>query len=1192
MVKGYYIICNREKRIKNLKENDVCKLFIPLTGIIIKRCKVLLFWLSVLQVFGIDANCQEIKLSQLPILQDATWLVTGISQDAQGYMWFGTKRTGLYRYDGYNITSYKNQPSNANSLSYDAIESLYADDKGIIWVGTFGRGLDRFDPATGNFTHFRFAENNPLTLSNDTVTALLGDREGNLWVGTYGGINRMDKKTGKFKRYRYVQNDPASLSCDQVRTIYQDRQGTIWVGTGSAFHEQHTCGLGGLNKFDITTGRFTRYLHNPNDPNSLIDSRVRAIFEDSYGTFYIGTAGDGLHTMDRATGKFIRHPYDPAHPEKLSRPPVKKGIGYVDDHITFINEDVTGAIWIGTFAGMNKYDPRTQKVKYYPSFNDSSAGPKDDIGWMAYTSHDGVLWFSTLGMGNIYYVDPFLKKIKHYDIGDQVNCIYQESPGIFWIGTQLTGLIRRDRMTGTQKGFPFPRVSSIRPHEGGKLWIGTDDGVFLFDPETGNSLPYKPKHSKAGPDEFITTSLCKSRDGNLWIGTARDGVYFLNTATGSFSPNRHNPKDTGSISDNSISSVFEDREGRLWIGTYPDGGLNLLNPRTKKFKYYLKGRGITGGVYQDSSGTIWAGAHDGLYRFNAAADAFTLFTDPSTGESLNFILNILEDDKNNLWIVTGSELVKLDKDRNKIIRFGKNEGVKPNTGYSGNYSGGDGHEIFFGDQSGYYIFNPGEITVNTRAPQILLTNFRVNGKQVKGDFTNLLNQPAPGKEGITLNYDENFFSFDLVSIHFSNPGFNRLIYTLENYDQTWRESGIGQRTYYFDVPPGKYMLKVKAANGNGIWARKQIAILITPPWWQTWWAYALAVILFVACIWLFIFYRSRHLLAEKKILEQKVNLRTQEVVKQKEEISAQRDQLSQTLDKLQHTQTQLLTQKEEISMQRDQLKEALGGLQNTQMQLIQREKMASLGELTAGIAHEIQNPLNFVKNFSEVNMELLEEINEALAEGNIPAAKLISEDIKQNLEKITHHGKRADSIVKGMLHHSRSSTNKKEPTDINDLADECLRLTYHGLRAKDKTFNAKMQTAFDETIEKINVIPQDIGRVLLNLFTNAFYSVLEKQKQSDRSYQPIVTVTTKKIDAPFAGTNAGIEILIRDNGVGIPQHVLDKIYQPFFTTKPSGQGTGLGLSLSYDIIKAHGGEIKVDTKEGEFAEFTIQLPAT
>jgi two-component system, NtrC family, sensor kinase len=265
------------------------------------------------------------------------------------------------------------------------------------------------------------------------------------------------------------------------------------------------------------------------------------------------------------------------------------------------------------------------------------------------------------------------------------------------------------------------------------------------------------------------------------------------------------------------------------------------------------------------------------------------------------------------------------------------------------------------------------------------------------------------------------------------------------------------------------------------------------------------------------------------------------------------------------------------------LEATLSNLKSTQSQLIQSEKMASLGELTAGIAHEIQNPLNFVNNFSEVSNELLDEMKAELDKGDTAEAKAIAEDVKQNLEKILHHGRRADGIVKGMLQHSRTSSGVKEPTDINALADEYLRLAYHGLRAKDKSFNATMITDYDPAIGNINIVPQDIGRVILNLITNAFYVVNERKNSGPENYEPTVSVSTKKIDGK-------ILISVKDNGSGIPQKVLDKIFQPFFTTKPTGQGTGLGLSLSYDIVKAHGGKLKVETKEGEGSIFTIQVP--
>jgi signal transduction histidine kinase len=336
---------------------------------------------------------------------------------------------------------------------------------------------------------------------------------------------------------------------------------------------------------------------------------------------------------------------------------------------------------------------------------------------------------------------------------------------------------------------------------------------------------------------------------------------------------------------------------------------------------------------------------------------------------------------------------------------------------------------------------------------------------------------------------------------------------------------------------------VSSRNSNQEWsAPARLEFRIAPPWWQTWWAYVLFGIAIVSILRAYIIFRAKKLKKENKVLEERVKDRT-----------------------------------EQLNTKMEQLK-------STQSQLIQSEKMASLGELTAGIAHEIQNPLNFVNNFSELSNELIDEMNEEIAKGDFEEAKFIAKDIKSNLEKINHHGKRADSIVKGMLQHSRSSSGTKEPTDINKLADEYLRLAYHGLRAKDKSFNATLETDFDDTIGKIPVIAQDLGRVILNLITNAFYVVNEKKVKMDKTYEPIVSVSTKKIKGK-------IIISIKDNGNGIPQPVLDKIFQPFFTTKPTGQGTGLGLSMSYDIVtKGHGGELTVDTEQGKGTIFTIQLP--
>jgi signal transduction histidine kinase len=366
---------------------------------------------------------------------------------------------------------------------------------------------------------------------------------------------------------------------------------------------------------------------------------------------------------------------------------------------------------------------------------------------------------------------------------------------------------------------------------------------------------------------------------------------------------------------------------------------------------------------------------------------------------------------------------------------------------------------------------------------------------------------------------------------------------LENYDSIWRDAAGDKSANYIAVPPGHYVFRVKAINIDGIESEKAIQITITPPWWQTWWAYLIYSLLLLVFIFL-----------THKFQQQ----RTIRIERQKAQVKE-------------------LAQAKEIE-------KAYTELKATQQQLIQSEKMASLGELTAGIAHEIQNPLNFVNNFSEVNNELIAELkmeNEKLKIGNTVVNELLS-NIYQNNDKISMHGKRADAIVKGMLQHSRTSSGQKELTDINSLCDEYARLAYHGLRAKDKSFNTEMKTDFDSSVGMINVVPQDIGRVILNLINNAFYAVGERQKAEGLGYKPLVIVSTKKL-------NDKVEIKVKDNGNGIPQKILDKIFQPFFTTKPTGQGTGLGLSLAYDIVKTFGGEIKVETKKGEGASFIIVL---
>jgi signal transduction histidine kinase/ligand-binding sensor domain-containing protein len=1019
-----------------------------------------------------------------------------------------------------------------------------------------GSGLDRFDPATNTFTHYRHNSKDQSSLNSDTVTAILEDHAGNLWVGGLKGLDCLNRKTGKFIHFTNKPGDDSSLSYRHVNIIYEDRQGTLWVGCGnptSYFSEKP--GDGGLNRFDKNTGKFTRYLHDPNNSSSLLNNKVKAIFEDSKGNFWVGTAGDGLHIMDRMKGSFTHYFYDPAHPEKLSRPRLFKG--EPTDNITFINEDVTGAIWIGTLVeGINRYNPSTKKLTHYGLilldnqnylYNDTLTGYSEYGGWCASSSKEGVIWISTL-TGNLYNVNPVQKSVPYYTVNPDADCFYEEGDSILWIGTD-SGLLRKNRETGAEKRFTHQpgnpnsissnSIGVIRGDVNGNLWIGTDGGLNKLKLSTNKFTIYRNDSTKTGSLSAgaIYSGVYIDHDKNLWVGTIAGGLNKMKS-NGEFIHYRHS-NDTNSISSNYIVCISEDKTNQLWIAT--GLGVNRLDERTGIFHHYLQNYMVKA-LRVDSTSTIWAGTDDGVYFYDQNKNNFLVFNDPNTKEAIPGVLNILADYKNNLWVSTRNAIVEIYSNGSKIKYYGENYGVHSNTFFTAENLIGRGGEMFFGDQTGYYAFFPEKLMDQSNPTRINFTSFKLGEEEVKPTPGGALQVPIWLARDINLNYTQNVFSLEFSAIHFTSPGNEEYSFMLENYDDNWRYIGTDHKAYFFNVPPGKYDFKVRAINSDGTWGEKGIKITITPPWWRTWWAYILFALLFAGAVAGFIYYRSRKLRSENRLLEEKVAHRTA------------------------------------------QLDQSLENLRSTQSQLIQSEKMASLGELTAGIAHEIQNPLNFVNNFSDVNTELLNEMEYEMDKGNIIEAKGIAKDIMENEKKINHHGKRADAIVKGMLQHSQSGSGKKELTNINALADEYLRLAYHGFRAREKTFNTIITTDYSTTIGNINIIPKDIGRVLLNVYNNAFYAVSEKKKQLSEGYEPAVSVSTKKV-------NGKVEISVKDNGNGIPQKVLAKIFQPFFTTKPTGQGTGLGLSLSYDIIKVYGGEIRVDTKEGEFTEFVVQIPA-
>jgi len=1092
------------------------------------------------------AQNRQLKFTKINLRENAEiGQVNAIAGDNRGFIWLSEESNGsLTRYDGQNLKRYQHDAGIENSLGGTYPESLFIDESGIIWIGFYGQGLDRFDPDTETFTHYRHDSTDLSSLSNDIVPAILRDHLGNLWIGTYGGVDLLNEETGKFTHYQFNVHDTTSLSSNFVRELYEDRQGTLWIGTGWIENEEN----GGLNRFNRETGTFTCYMANPENPGALDNKRITAIFEDSRENFWIGTGGNRLLLMDRKKGEFTRYENDPKNPRK----PYAPGAPDRDYGVTFIDEDIKGNLWIGSASsGINMYDTLSKQITHFGNNSDASGTFIENGSWCIYMGESGLIWLST--QPGLYTIDHFNYVIPRIDF--PIPSYYSQSDSVAWSGL-FNGIVKENYNSGLKKNWKHDplnpntitndTITTIITDSRGMLWIGTASGLNRLDPKLNKITRYSIFPADNSDMGGNISSLYEDEDGELWVSIIGHGLNKLDQLTGKFI--QINNKDL--TLNSSFSNIIGGEKDEIWIGALGMASLRRLNTKSGEFKGYSIGNGINH-IYKDSSGSIWVTSPSGLFKYNKENDKFTAVSNHP-------MISIIEDLDKNIWVSGLTYVMRINENRDYHTKYNGEYvafGGFLNTGRAGGYLRQDG-SIALGDNNSYFLFNPGLIQVPNDSSRLYLTEFWTGETKVNPDENGPIKHSLFETDEIRLNYNQNVFSLAFTEIDFRNNGRNKIYYMMENYDLDWRETFSDEKVSYYQVPPGKYRLKIKAPNSStGVWVNKSIGFIISPPWWQTWWAYAIYSLMFVGVIF-----------ATDRIQ------RTRLLHKERER------------------------QKDKELKQAREIETAYTELKSTQAQLIQSEKMASLGELTAGIAHEIQNPLNFVNNFSEVSKELAMELKEEVLKSKIDKGLLsdIAEDIAQNQEKIHHHGQRASDIVKGMLEHSRKSDGKKELTDINKLADEYLRLSYHGLRAKDKSFNAEFKTDFDPSLPKINVIPQDIGRVLLNLINNAFYVVSSKASQptpkasdgeeatEDKDYKPLINVSTKKLVDK-------IEISIKDNGPGIPAEIKDKIFQPFFTTKPTGSGTGLGLSLSYDIVKAHGGDIKMESNDSG-TMFKVSLP--
>lgn len=1057
------------------------------------------------------------------------------------------------------VPSYTNYVIGDDNIAGQQVWNVNQNKEGFLFVGT-SSGLQKFDGKNWELLA------SPTTEFNTNVRATLLASDSTFYFGSLGDFGYVTSdSTGKTVERSLLSGFPADMVFNDIWSI-RESKGKIYFQAREAI-----------------------FIYTPRTENQTSSIKIwKPDTEFMYGF----NLNDTYYTHQMNLGLFREKDGN------LELVPKSEFLGEerVQVLLPYQNPD---EFLVGAFAGgLFHYNGQD----FIPFHTEIDALLQERSLYKALALPDDTYALSVLGHG-FFIIDQGGKIKSHFNtknsITDQsVYAFHLDNTYNLWVGTN-SGLSKIEIFS------PITRFNS-KEHEIGSplslkandnnLYIGTSTNVLYIDKSDGivkkvEGIPntqvfgfaadnnkllstgvgiYEIKGAKAtmvkGTESFQTLKvvISKFHPGYVFIS----GGFGIQVFKRVLARNgEYDYENIGPISGvkRSVYSLAENKEGELWGGTQAgilfrivfaktaSGNLDVPNARVEEFKKKDGIRGLSGLAVGPIEGKVYTSGIEGFYFFYPSIQEFE--RDPVFSFS-DEIANINLDTYGIGVAETGNVYLDFKGEKRLAVRHADGTFILQSYPFNlinssrvaSAYTEPSG-VIWFGTDEGLIRLDPNK-DYKIDHPVPVYFNSIVTGEK----------SLAP-KEYLDGSIPKIAFKGNGIRFDYSAPYFireNQIRYQtfLEGLDADW--SNWEDKVYreFSNLPWGKYTFRVRAKNTFGTVSEEiDYTFEISPPWYATWWAYLLYFLSFGLIVYGVVKFQTGRILAK----ERERNLE-REVVQAKE------------------------------------IEKAYNKLKATQSQLIQSEKMASLGELTAGIAHEIQNPLNFVNNFSEVSEELIDEMKEEMENGNLEMVLEISNDLKENLSKIKHHGKRADAIVKGMLEHSRNNASDKKPTNLNALADEFLRLSYHGLRAKDKSFSADFETDLDPNLPLVNVVAQDVGRVILNLINNAFYAVGQKARESQSSngitssYKPKVSVQTRMVG--LAGNTSGVEICIKDNGVGIPKAIKDKIFQPFFTTKPTGQGTGLGLSLSYDIIKSHGGDLRVKSRssEEEGTEMIIFLP--
>lgn len=826
---------------------------------------------------ALSAQQEDLVFKHLSIEQGLSQSIVGATtQDRRGFMWFVTE-DGLNKFDGYGFEVFKHDAKDPASLSHNEIKCIAEDRKGLLWVGTFYRGLERFDPSTRRFTHFQHDPQDPKSLANDIVWALLVDRDGRLWVGTgEGGLDLFDEAAGTFKHFRHDPKDPCSLSNNDVRALLEDKSGAIWVGTAA----------GGLNRLDPATGKFTCWTHDPSNRKSLSSNDVRSLVQDADRGLWVGTNGGGLNRFVRPTGTFLRYQHSPNTPTSLA-----------GDRIFSLYRDRSDILWVGTYGnGVSRCDLGKKQFVHFRNDPNDSNSISSDIVWSFFERPPGTLWVGT-NDGGLNRIDRASGRVTHYqhDPGNpnslshnSVRMVIADRAGMIWLVTKGGGLDRLDPRTGVFKHYrhddrdpgslSHDELRMVMEDSLGTLWVGTyGGGLDRFVPATDRFVHYRADSGdpKSISGNYVRTAM-EDKSGTLWFGTHGSGLNKYDRASGTFTRYRNDPKDPSTISNDFIFCIHEDRAGRLWVATY-GGGLNLLDRKTGTFTAFRKSDGLP---------------DDAVY-------------------------GILEDPSGKLWLSTNSGIARFDPNTRKVRSYTMADGLQSNEFNGGAFYQNKRGEMFFGGINGFNVFDPARIRDDEYRAPLVFTDFQLYNHTVPvgpmPDGRTLLTRAIYDTPRVELTHRDRVVSFEFASLDYASPEKNRYAYMLEGLDRDWTELGNRRTLMFTTLPHGRYTLQVKGTNGDGVWNEEGAAlrIVVNPPWWRTLWAYILYAFLLTGAVYLIVLFernreREKGELVEAELRAQAAELQSRTVEAEARLLKLENDRKAHELEEARKLQLSML----------------------------------------------------------------------------------------------------------------------------------------------------------------------------------------------------------------------------------------------------------------------------------------------